>query len=327
MIAKSDQEQASVWKRIYSNPLVIAYILIVVLFIVGQLLSPGFLSYPQVINVLRISSFLGIVAAGQTLVIISGGDGIDLSVGAIMSLAAVVGAHITMGANTQLLMAFIMVLLVGLALGMINGIGIARLRIPPLVMTLGMSAVIQGLILVYTQGQPKGRAAPILRNLVNQPFIFGIPGILIIWLVVVVAMQILLNKTSFGRRLYAVGNNRVSASLAGIHVDRLLILTYGLCGAFSALAGFMFVGYTTTVFMNIGGDYVLRSVAAVVIGGTSLAGGVGSYIGSVAGAIVLTVLEAILTTVRIGQAGRYMVHGLVLIALLVFYGRQKQLRQ
>ena len=120
-------------------------------------------------------------------------------------------------------------------------------------------------------------------------------------------MRFLLTNTSFGRRLFAVGSNRISARLSGIHVERILVSTYALCGAFSALAGFLFVGYTTTVFMNIGGDYVLRSVAAVVIGGTSLAGGIGSYIGSVAGAVVLTVLEAILTTVRIGQAGRYMV--------------------
>jgi ribose transport system permease protein len=232
-----------------------------------------------------------------------------------------------MGENTQILLALFAVLLVGLAIGMVNGLGIALLRIPPLVMTLGMSAVTQGLILVYTQGQPKGRAAPLLRNLVNKPFLFGVPGILVIWLFVAIAMRFLLTNTSFGRRLFAVGSNRISARLSGIHVERILVSTYALCGAFSALAGFLFVGYTTTVFMNIGGDYVLRSVAAVVIGGTSLAGGIGSYIGSVAGAVVLTVLEAILTTVRIGQAGRYMVHGLVLIVLLVSYGRQRQLRQ
>ena len=136
-------------------------------------------------------------------------------------------------------------------------------------MTLGMSAVVQGLILVYTQGSPKGRAAPILRDLVTKPFVFGIPGILFIWLVVTVIMYILLSHTSFGRRLYAVGSNRVSAHLSGISVNGMLVLTYALCGFFSALAGFFFVGYTSTVFMNIGGDYVMRSVAAVVIGGTS----------------------------------------------------------
>lgn len=329
MISKSSEVQLghNLLRWLKANPLAIAYILIVVLFVIGQILSPGFLSYSQIINVLRISSFLGLVAAGQTLVIISGGSGIDLSVGAIMSLAAVMTAHITLGENSSLLLAFLVIAAVGLALGAVNGLGISLLRIPPLVMTLGMSAVVQGLILVYTQGSPKGRAAPILRDLVTKPFVFGIPGILFIWLVVTVIMYILLSHTSFGRRLYAVGSNRVCAHLSGISVNGMLVLTYALCGFFSALAGFFFVGYTSTVFMNIGGDYVMRSVAAVVIGGTSLAGGVGSYFGSVAGAIVLTVLEAILTTVRIGQAGRYMIHGLVLIALLISYGRQRQLRQ
>ncbi|WRP17046.1 ABC transporter permease [Carboxydochorda subterranea] len=314
-------------RRLGRNPTLVALLLVVALFGLGQALSPGFLSYGQVLNVLRIASFLGIVAAGQTLVVISGGEGIDLSVGAVMSLAAVMTAHITLARDALLLQALAAVLVTGLALGALNGVGIAYLRIPPLVMTLGMTGVVQGLTLVYTQGQPKGRAAPLLNEIVVHPWVWGIPGILFLWLAVAIGMTVLLSRTSFGRRLYAIGANRTAALLSGIHVPRMVVATYALSGALAALAGYLFVGYTTTVFLDIGGDYVLRSVAAVVVGGTSLAGGAGSYTGSVVGAVVLTVLEAILTTLRMGEAGRQVVHGLVLVLLLAAYGRQRRLRQ
>ncbi|HHY46582.1 MAG TPA: ABC transporter permease [Firmicutes bacterium] len=314
-------------KRWLVNPVLVAFLLAGALFVVGQVLSPGFLSYSQILNVLRVASFLGIVAAGQTLVVLAGGEGIDLSVGAVMSLAAVMTAHITLARDALLLRALFEVILAGLILGSINGLGIAYLRIPPLVMTLGMAGVVQGLTLVYTQGQPKGRAAPLLNEIVTHPWVMGIPGILFIWMLLAVAMAVLLSHTSFGRRLYAVGANRVAAALSGIQVSKMIVAVYALSGVFAALAGYLFVGYTTTVFLDIGGDYVLRSVAAVVVGGTSLAGGTGSYTGSVAGAVVLTVLVAILTTLRMGAAGRQVIHGLVLILLLAAYGRQRRLRQ
>lgn len=161
----------------------------------------------------------------------------------------------------------------------------------------------------------------------TSPWIGGTPGILVIWLGLAVLMSLLLGLTSFGRRLYAIGANRRAAALSGIHVRPMLVVIYGTSGMLAALAGFLFVGYTTTVFLDIGGDYVLRSVAAVVVGGTSLAGGVGSYTGTVAGSIVLTLLQSILTTLRLGEAARQVIHGLVLVLLLAAYGRQRALRQ
>src|SRR5690606_3723339 len=216
--------------RRFLTPSAIAYGLVLVLFVVGELLSPGFLSTRQVLNVLRVASFLGIVAAGQTLVVLSGGEGIDLSVGAVMSLAAVMTAHITQGRDALVLQALAQILAVGFALGAVNGVGVAFLRIPPLVMPLGMSGVVQGLPLLYTQGIPKGRAAPILNELVTSPWIGGIPGILVIWLGLAVLMSLLLGRTSFGRRLYAIGANRRAAALSGIHVRPMLVVIYGTSG-------------------------------------------------------------------------------------------------
>lgn len=310
-----------------NNSLIIAYSLVIILFILGEMLSPGFLSFNQILNVLLIASFLGIIGAGQTFVILSGGDGIDLSVGSIMSLGAVMTANITMAQNSMLLYALLQILLMGMILGSINGLGVSYLKIPPLVMTLGMSGVIQGLILLYTKGQPKGRAAPFLNQIVTGKSILGIPGILIIWLILAIIIHLILKRTSFGRKIYAVGTNRKAARFSGLNTSLIVVLVYSISGMFSALTGFLFIGYTTTVFMNIGGDYVLRSVAAVVVGGTSLMGGKGNYLGTIAGAVVMTVLQAILTTLNMGEPGRQIVYGLVLIGLLTMYGRQKKLRE
>ena len=156
-------------KRIGLNPIVIALILAMILFAVGGIVQPGFASYGQAMNILRLAAFLGIVAAGQTLVIISGGEGIDLSVGAVITLGAILVFRIGDGQNDQALLALAIALGVGLLIGATNGLGITLLGIPPLVMTLGMTGVVQGLILVITGGRVEGGAAPALTGLVTNP--------------------------------------------------------------------------------------------------------------------------------------------------------------
>ena len=168
-------------KRIGLNPIVIALILAVILFAVGGIVQPGFASYGQAMNILRLAAFLGIVAAGQTLVIISGGEGIDLSVGAVITLGAILVFRIGDGQNDQALLALAIALGVGLLIGATNGLGITLLGIPPLVMTLGMTGVVQGLILVITgvgsrAGRPRSH-----RSRLRFPDL-GIPGVIFLWL-------------------------------------------------------------------------------------------------------------------------------------------------
>lgn len=308
------------------NPVAIAFALSVLLFALGEILSPGFAAYSQILNVLRIASFLGIIAAGQTLVILAGGEGVDLSVGTIVTFGAIIGSRVIQGDNSLVWLGLIELLTAGFALGIVNGLGIAWLRIPPLVMTLGMAGVVRGLILVYTRGQPSGRAAPIMNQLVSGGTLFGIPGVLWVWLALAVAMGFLLQRTTFGRRVYAIGTNREAAFLSGTNVRATIVWVYGLSGLLAALGGFLLLGYTTTVFLNLGDSYMLPSIAAVVVGGTALSGGQGGYLGTVAGSIVLTVLQSLLVTLHMGEAGRQFVYGLVLLALLSAYGRQRRLR-
>lgn len=314
-------------KALKINPIVIALVLAVVLFIVGGIVQPGFASFGQATNILRLAAFLGIVAAGQTLVIISGGEGIDLSVGAVITLGAILVFRIGDGQNELVLPALAVALGVGLLIGAVNGVGITALGIPPLVMTLGMTGVVQGLILVVTQGRIEGGTPPLLTGLVTDPLVLGIPGVVFLWILLGAGMWMVLWRTGYGRRLFAVGVNRTTARLSGVRVPLVLVLTYALSGMLAALGGVVLLGYTEQVFLNLGNPYTLPSVAAVVVGGTLLAGGIGGYTGTMAGALVLTLLTSLLTAMELPESVRQIVYGITLLLLLSLYGRQKGLRQ
>lgn len=314
-------------RELLRNPVVLAGIVAVLLFVVGNLLVPGFGSYGTVLNVLRVAAFLGVIAAGQTIVIIAGGEGIDLSVGKVATFAAIIVAQVSGGDNSRLLLAVVLALLYCGLVGAANGIGVAYLRIPPLVMTLGMVAVVQGIIRVYSGGQPEGRAPTILSQMVSARTIFGIRGSVWLWAIVAVLVIVLLRRTTFGRRVYALGANRETAFLSGINVQRNLVLVYVASSLFAALGGVMLIGYSGAASISLADQYQLISIAAVVIGGTTLAGGIGGYLGTVIGAIVLQTLTSLLVALNIGAAGRQVVNGLILIALLSAYGRQRRLRQ
>ncbi|HET8729032.1 MAG TPA: ABC transporter permease [Alphaproteobacteria bacterium] len=308
------------------QPLAIAFIAIVLMLVVGELVSPGFASPRQIIRQLVIAALLGIVAAGQNLVILGGREGIDLSVGGLISLGALVAGNVMQADNSMILPALAATLAVTFAIGVVNGLGATVMRIPPLVMTLGMAGVLQGALVLLTRGRPSGRSAPMLGDFINDPLVLGIPGILFIWAALGAALVFFLRRTSFGLKIYAVGTNEEAAHLAGVAVRRTRILLFGLSGMFAGLAGFFVLGYTSSVFIGVGNQYVLPSIIAVVIGGTSLAGGIGGYVGTMAGAVVLVLLQSILTTLNIEPFGRQIIFGATLLVLMLFYGRQRKLR-
>lgn len=310
-------------KALYSNKVIVALLIAVGLFVFGQLIAPGFADFSNVMNILSLSAFLGIIALGQTLVILSGAEGIDLSVGAVISLSAVMASQMMNGQNGSFIPAVLAVLAAGFIIGLANGAGVSFLKIPPLIMTLAMSSVIQGAALIYTDGQPKGKGAPFLISLGSQRSM-GIPNILFIWAAVIILTILVLRRTSWGFRLYAAGENDLTARLSGIKTRTVRTLAYGASGCISALGGLFILGYTATSYLDIGSAYIMPSIAAVVIGGVSLAGGNGSYMGTAVGAIVLTTLGSILVTLKMGEAGRQVVYGLVLLLLLIIYARQRK---
>ncbi len=318
--------QRGSWRDRFSPPLV-ALLLAVILFFAGGLINPNFLNANQAITIVRLAAFLGIIAAGQTLVIISGREGIDLSAAAVVTLSAILVYRVTNGDNAMIPVGLALALVAGGIIGAINGIGIAVVKIPPLVMTLGMAGVVQGTILQVTQGELIGRIPPLMVQLISAPLVAGIAGVVFIWIALGVFMWFLLERTTYGKQLFAIGVNRTTAQLSGVRVQWMVILTYALAGMLSGFAGFILLAFSQTVFLNLGDQYLFPSIAAVVVGGTVLAGGKGSYWGTMSGALVLQLTESLLRAMRLQEAYQLIIFGLTLLALILVYGRQRNLRQ
>lgn len=321
-------------KRISISPPVAALILAVILFLLSGLLPNGFgsdldVARAQATNIIRLAVFLGVIAAGQTLVIISGSEGIDLSAGSVVTLTAILTYVIVNGADEKVLPALLISLVVGALIGLINGVGITFLKISPFVMTLGMSGVVTGAIIIINHGNVSGKVAPIMTRLIARPLSpeLPIPNAIIIWVIFGILMWLLLERTTFGKNLFAIGVNRVTARLSGVNVTAMSLATYALAGLLAGFGGFLLVGNTGVVLIQLGQPYLFPSIAAVAVGGTLLSGGKGSYWGTMAGAIVLTLITSLLTTMQQPQSVRNMVLGATLLILISIYGRQRALRQ
>lgn len=307
------------WKMdMTTRSILLAYLIAVLMFLIAGFISPGFDRFGHIGNVLVIASMLGFVGIGQTIVILTGG--IDLSIPYVLNASAVFLTGYTALYPHHELLVIVLVLLGGALVGAVNGLGIAYVNIPPLIMTLGMNSVMEGIVLVYTNGTPTGSAPSILNFMVNGKW--GVmPVDLIIWLVITVLVSILLAKTYFGRMVYSVGNSTPASFFSGVHIEGTLVSVYALSGLFSALAGMFLTGFSGYSYLGMGDSYLLPSVAMVVIGGASILGGRGKYVGSVAGAIILTVLATILTVVNLPIAFRNILYGLVILIALMLYGK------
>lgn len=304
-------------------PVLLVYATMIILLLIANAVSPGFLSVTHLGNVARQASFLGIVAIGQTLIILTGG--IDLSTSYLITLTNVVAAQMMNGEDSNVLITCVVVLLSGLIAGAVNGMGICFMRIPPIVMTLATGNVLLGIAYIYCKGSPKGYRAPILETLVNSRLFGVLSGSAILWLLLAALIVFLLAKSTFGRSVYAIGVNAEAARYSGIHVNRILITSYMLAGLMSAITGILLVGYTGSAYMSTGSAYGMDSIAAVVIGGTSISGGRGGYMGTIAGVMIMTIITSLMTMLNMADSGRQIVQGLIIIVLLVaVYTRRKK---
>ena len=304
--------------------IIFPFILSLFLFILGEVISDGFLEIHHVGAVLRTASFLGIVAIGQTLVIMTGG--IDLSVGALITMGNVFICMFMDGLDVNNFLGFGAVLLLGLGFGLLSGLGVTLLRISPLVMTLAVGSLVTGVTLIFSQGAPKGLASPLLRQIGVGFFLDSVPIIVVIWVVLSILTIVLLGSTVYGRNLIYAGANEKASVFSGVNVKLVKTITYVISGMTAVLAGAFMAGYTQTAFLGIGNEYVMWSITAVVIGGTSLMGGKGSYLGTIAGAILLVLLESILTLVRVPEAGRRIATGLIILIMITIYFRKSSKR-
>lgn len=300
---------------------VMVYVILAVLLLAAQIMSPGYLKPTHIAGILRLASFMGIAAIGQNLTILTGG--IDLSIANTITFANVIAAQIMMGKDENMLTALAAVILMGIAVGFINGVGIHWLKIPPFIMTLGAGTVIQGVFLIYTKGAPKGNASPVLKAICGQSFIGILSGIVVIWAVMALVTIVMLRNTPYGRKLYSVGTNQQASRFSGIHTGRVTFSVYLISAVIAAVSGFFLVGYTGTSFLDVGTSYNTKTIAAVIIGGTAITGGRGGYIGTIAGAVIMTILDDFLTIVSIPEAGRQIMQGVIIVLLVLVYSREK----
>jgi len=216
----------------------------------------------------------------------------------------------------------------GAALGLVNGIGVAYLRVPSMIFTLGINAVAQGLIVVQTGGfAPQDRATPTMHLIATGRSLLGLPNALLVWLAVGAATMFVLHRTALGRSIYAVGNRERAAYLSGIDTRRVTLLVFVLAGACSAAAGVLLTGYSTKAYQAMGDAYLLPAIAAVVLGGTHILGGRGSYLGTVVGVVLITLLQSILSVMQIPEMGRQVTYGVVIVVMLLVYGRGRRLSE
>lgn len=294
------------------------------LLLLGSLYSSNFLSGDYLLLQLQIASFLGVVATGAMLVILLGG--IDLSVPWLVTVGGVMSAAAAgWWGPTGEALAIPFGIACGTLFGLVNGFGVAYLRVPSMIFTLGINAVAQGLIVVQTGGfAPQDRATAAMHLLATGRSLLGIPNALLVWAVIGAATVFLLQRTTLGRAIYAVGNRERAAYLSGVDTRRVVLLCFGLAGACSAAAGVLLTGYSTKAYQAMGDAYLLPAIAAVVLGGTNVLGGSGSYLGTVVGVVLITLLQSILSVMQIPEMGRQITYGMVIIAMLLVYGRGRR---
>ena len=282
------------------------FIIALLLLVFISILRPGYAN----VNNLRVlsitASFLGLTAMGQMAAILTGG--MDLSIPWMFTIAAFLTGNLTQGENGKLIFAIPVILLVGI------------------LMTMASNIIFQGLLVGITGGTPGGTAPQALKDFANGS-VGGISTMLLFWIAISVVFYIIIAKSPYGRKLYAIGHSDTVALFSGVNVKLMRTSAYMVCGFFAALAGILFSGRVSQLYLGMGDPYQMQSVSAVAIGGVSLLGGSGSYIGTVAGVLVLVMLDGVLSALGFAQSVQKIIYGVVLMLAVLLSSRKQKVRR
>ncbi|WP_237150608.1 ABC transporter permease subunit [Planococcus rifietoensis] len=296
------------------------FIGLILIIIIITAINPSFLSMSNILNVLRQVSINALIAFGMTFVILTGG--IDLSVGSILALTGAVTAGM-MASGIDPILAMLLGLFLGAVLGAINGVIIAKGKVAPFIATLATMTIYRGLTLVYTEGRPiSGLGDSMSFQMLGKGYFLGIPVPVVTMLISFGILYFILKKTTFGRRVYAVGGNEEASVLSGINADRIKIYVYSLVGALAALASLILTSRLNSAQPTAGQMFELDAIAAVVLGGTSLTGGRGWIVGTLIGALIIGVLNNGLNLIGVSSFFQQVVKGAVIL-LAVLLDRKK----
>ena len=310
---------AGAWRRVLDRAAI--WLVLLLLLAIAALLSEAFLRPNYLLNIVRQAGPVGVAAVGVTLVMIAGG--VDLSVGAIISLAAVVAAVLMEGSAANLPWALAATLLVGGAIGLANGLLIAYNRVSPFILTLGMAIAVYGLTQIYSGGTARGVVAPGFREFFNHR-LGGLVPVLALAFALIAGLGIWLQRaTRFGRSLYLIGSNPAAAHLAGLPIARITVAAYVLSGLAAALAGIALLARSGVSSTFAGRGLEFDVLAAVVLGGTTFEGGRGGIGGTIAGLLVLVIAFNLVNIIGLDYNAQLIVKGAIIIAASALYGYLK----
>ncbi|MBZ9881393.1 ABC transporter permease [Mesorhizobium sp. CA10] len=300
------------------RPLIPLIILLIVLVAILQVLRPGIVNERWIANTAKFAIPLAILAGCQTMTMLTGG--IDLSVGTVATMSAFIMA--TQIVNQNPAVAFLLAMLPAVLIGLVNGIGVGVFRVHPLIMTLGTSLIGTGFLQVYQRTViASGAKIPDFLNWLGTGLTYGFPNALFLFVPVAVLIVFMLNRTGFGRLLYAVGDNERAARLSGVRYWQVITALYVLSSLLAGITGLLYIGLIKAPSLSLAEPLVLPSVAAAVIGGTSIFGGRGGYTGTIVGALILTVLTTLLTILQMPEGGRRILFGFIVLFVTAAYLR------
>lgn len=292
------------------------WLAVVALYLISGLISPAMFQGSQVLNMLQVAAFVGVIACGQTLVLLVGG--IDLSQAGMVTLTNIVSTSLMMGHNSNIAFAVAFCLALAVFVGLVNAMVVLVLRVTPLIATLSMNSILFGAALVYTGGAPHGESADAF-NWIGQGNIAGFPSSTIVWAVVALALIWLTRATVYGRWIYAVGANRDAARLMGVPVGPVTASAYVVSALTATLGSLLLTAYVGSPSLGIGNQFLFTSIAAVVVGGTALTGGIGSVLGTIGGAIFITELSSFTNIIRVSTGTQMVLQGAIIAASVVLY--------
>lgn len=303
----------------YARSLV-AYCVVAALWTAASLVITGFGAYAHLRYIVELAAVIGLVGIGQTIAVIGGG--IDLSVSSVITVTAIVLPILSFSPDTTGIAAIALSLTVAAAIGAVNGLGIGYLGLPPLIMTLAMATILQGLLVLIAGGSAISVSNPVLDWL-GSAHVLTISVSIVMWAIVAGLCLFWLHGTRSGSLVFAIGTNPEVSRLSGVPIRLLTLAIYVVSGFCSGLAGLLLLSMNGQGYVGIGDPYLLSSIAAVVLGGTSILGGRGSYLGTIAGSVLLVTMTALITVVNASEGWRSVILGCLILAMLPLSGRDQ----
>ena len=310
-------------RALFASRPVLTFLIVVAVWIGASFVKPGFGAFGHLRYLVELGAVVGLAAIGQTFVVIAGG--IDLSVGAIITVSAVGAPLVALAFDESGAFAALITLAAATVIGVLNGLGVAFLRAHPMIMTLAMATFLQGLLILLAGGSAISAQSPLLEWLGSaRPG--GVPAGVLVWAVASVLSLLALHATPFGARVFALGANSLAATLSGVNVAATTVAVYAISGLTAGMTGLLLLGMNGQGYVGIGDPYLLSSIAAVVLGGTSILGGSGTYAGSIPGAVLLVTITGLITVVNASPGWRSILFGSLILALLLISGREARRR-